>query len=148
MQSTVLFGIGTNSGRREENISRALAALSALFPGAEVRASGIYRSAPDGFESPNEFMNIAVAVVCERTSPWTVADMLALLGSTQAIERSIGHMPHRNPDGSYRDRDIDIDIIDIDGLRVNLPHLVLPHPRAKERLFVTVPLREIGYILD
>jgi len=148
MQSVVLFGIGTNSGKREENLSRALAAIYALFPGAEIRTSGIYHSAPEGFESPNEFLNIAVAVVYERHSPWTESEMLRLLDSTQAIERSIGCMPHRNPDGSYRDRDIDIDIIDIDGLRVEMPRLVLPHPRAGERLFVTVPLREIGYMLN
>ncbi len=52
-------------------------------------------------------------------------------------------MPHRNSDGSYRDREIDIDIILIDDMRIDSPRLQVPHPRMLERDFVMIPLREL-----
>ena len=41
-------------------------------------------------------------------------------------------------------RTIDIDLIDFGGVEMNDPDLILPHPRAKERAFVLVPLAELG----
>ncbi len=55
-------------------------------------------------------------------------------------------MPHRNADGTYRDREIDIDIIGIDGRHFATDRLELPHPRAHMRDFVTVPLGELTNI--
>ncbi len=108
-----------------------------------LRTSDFYRSAPWGFESPNEFLNIAVAVRYIRRSPWTEAEAEALLDQCQAIERSISSMPHRNADGTYRDREIDIDIIAIDNQHINTPRLTVPHPRAASRDFVTIPLSQL-----
>ncbi len=49
-------------------------------------------------------------------------------------------MPHRNPDGSYRDREIDIDMIALDGCVVDSPDIIVPHPRMDIREFVLVPM--------
>lgn len=43
-------------------------------------------------------------------------------------------------------RTIDLDLIDFDGLRLDEPDLVLPHPRAPERDFVSRPLAELGFV--
>ena len=40
-------------------------------------------------------------------------------------------------------RTIDIDLIDYGGIVMDTPELTLPHPRAKERDFVMLPLKEI-----
>ena len=137
-----LLSIGSNNGDRMAFIGQAVALLAHI---GKVRQSQPFTSSPMGFESPNEFINIAVELSIEAPAPFTQADALALLDKTQAIERQISPMPHRNPDGSYRDRQIDIDIIAIPGLTMQNERLVLPHPRASERPFVTVPLAQLGY---
>ena len=45
-------------------------------------------------------------------------------------------------------RTIDIDMIDYEGVSMETPELMLPHPRAKDRSFVTEPLRQLGITLD
>ena len=47
---------------------------------------------------------------------------------------------HRNADGSYRDREIDIDIIAVDDVVYSSERLVLPHPRMRGRYFVLRPM--------
>ncbi len=44
-------------------------------------------------------------------------------------------------------RTIDIDMIDYEGVAMGDPELTLPHPRAKERAFVTEPLAQLGIVL-
>ncbi len=144
MRSTIRLGIGSNSGERRQNICRALAAISALFgPEATLRQSPFYASEPMGFDSPNEFLNIVAEITTERSRQWTADEAHALLRSTQAIEKSISSMPHRNPDGSYRDREIDIDLLSIDNLVVNSELLTLPHPGMAQRPFVQIPLKQL-----
>ena len=96
---------------------------------AEWRVSSPVETPPWGFSSPFPFMNIGMDLQLPQMAPE------ALLDALQAIERSISSMPHRNADGSYRDREIDIDIILIDSLRMVSARLVLPHPRMLEREF-------------
>lgn len=144
MISTVYISLGSNVGDRRGMIGRALAKLCFKLPVRSMRTSEYYCSSPLGFASENEFVNIAAALCIERSEPWTQSDALAVLDVTQAVERELSSMPHRNADGSYRDREIDIDIIAIDDLVVDTPRLTLPHPRAAERPFVAVPLLELG----
>lgn len=143
MFSTVYLSLGSNSGDRRALIGRAVAALALRLPVVAVRTSGFYCSAPWGFESENDFLNIAVAVTSERDAAWSDAEAEALLDTLQGIERDISAMPHRNADGSYRDREIDIDIIAIENQHISTPRLTVPHPLAQQRPFVTVPLGEI-----
>ena len=54
------LNIGTNLGDRERNLESAIKALS---DGAEhVKESEVVKSKPWGFESPNEFLNVGVAL--------------------------------------------------------------------------------------
>lgn len=142
-RSSVYLSIGSNSGDRRALIGRAVAALSLLPEVSAIRTSDYYRSEAWGFESANEFLNIAVALYFDRNRKWTYEEAEALLDITQNIERSISSQPHRNADGSYRDREIDIDIIAIDDQTISTSRLTVPHPLASQRLFVTVPLAEI-----
>ena len=131
---TVFLGLGTNLGRKEENIHRAIEKIRELV-GEVVRQSALYHSEPWGFQSENAFVN---AVVCCQTTltPFEV------LAKTQSIERSMGRR-HKSVNGQYHDRIIDIDILLYDDLHVDEPNLKIPHPLMYQRDFVMVPLREI-----
>lgn len=130
------LNIGSNSGDSLALVRQAVAAISLEFPSAGICVSEPYRSAPWGYESPNEFVNLAVAIEMPPTEP------LELLHRLQKIERGINTTPHRNPDGTYRDRELDIDLIAIDQIVLESEELTLPHPRMHLRPFVLQPMAE------
>lgn len=132
------LNIGSNQGDRRAVTGRAVALLAGAL-GGRLELSSYIESEPWGYESPNPFLNLGVlALVSDDITPQRVLEI------AQQVEKIIGPgSAHRNPDGSYRDRVIDIDIIDFDGLRLETPQLVLPHPRAAQRDFVMIPLAEL-----
>ena len=136
----ILLNIGSNMGDRRANLARAVALLREHLHPQAMDISDPVETAPDGFDSPNPFLNIAVML--HHVALTDPHDVLAI---TQKVEQLVGHgTPHRHPDGSYRDRPIDIDIIDIDHLRLHTPTLTLPHPRAAHRPFVLLPTHQIA----
>lgn len=103
--------------------------------------SDIVESEPWGFESVNSFLNICAAFE-------TAEDPLQVLDAMQQIERSISPASHRNPDGTYADRLIDIDIVHIDGVQLHTPRLTLPHPHLEDRDFFLNPFRQVRKRLE
>ena len=138
----IYFGIGTNLGNREANLQTALQLLDERV-GERLACSSVYRSAPQGFVSDNEFSNI-VAVYETEYSP---EEVLLL---TQQIERDMGRT-EKSVNGVYHDRVIDIDllqaILNSKAIIQNSSTLTLPHPRMQERDFVMIPLREVEALL-
>ena len=145
----IYFGIGTNLGDREANLRTALQLLHERV-GECIACSSVYRSAPQGFASENEFANMVV--VCRTDhSPEEV------LLITQQIEREMGRT-EKSVNGVYHDRVIDIDLLQAgigsreSGIQTqvecNTDTLTLPHPRMHERDFVLIPLREVEAILQ
>mgnify|MGYP002852885784 CR=1 FL=1 len=125
------LNIGSNVGDRLANIDRAIAAL-----GRHVKVLAVsepVRSAPWGFDSPNEFINVGVNVDCDDTP-------LRLLDVTQAVQREIDPSPHRDEQGNYVDRVIDVDIIAAGSLIVTSRRLTVPHRCMTGRRFVLEPL--------
>lgn len=137
------LNIGSNSGNRESRIREAVAAVALYFSshGGRIMLSAPVRSEPWGYVSDKEFINIGVRADLGGTP--SEKRMLEIFHALQRIERSICADPHRNADGSYRDREIDIDFIDVPGFAMETPELTLPHPRAGERTFVTAPMRAL-----
>lgn len=137
----IYLGIGTNLGDREANLREALRWLDERV-GERLACSSVYRSAPQGFVSNNEFANI-VAVYRTDFSP---EEVLLL---TQQIERDMGRA-EKSVNGIYHDRVIDIDLLQARGdeaIRRSGERLTLPHPRMQERDFVMIPLREVEDML-
>jgi 2-amino-4-hydroxy-6-hydroxymethyldihydropteridine diphosphokinase len=67
-------------------------------------------------------------------------DPAMLLAALQGLEAAAGReRPYPNAP-----RTLDLDIIDIDGLRRDAPDPVLPHPRAHLRRFVLQPLADVA----
>ena len=144
----IYFGIGSNIGDREANLRRAIELLHERV-GECMACSSIYRTAPQGFVSENEFANmVAVCETCH--SPEEV------LIITQQIEREMGRTK-KSENGVYHDRIIDIDLLQAyivnhkSEFRKKIEYtsdiLTLPHPRIQERDFVLNPLREVEAIL-
>lgn len=145
----IFLGIGTNLGDREANLRTALQLLHERV-GECIACSSVYRSAPQGFVSENEFANMVV--VCR--TDYSPEEVLLI---TQQIEREMGRT-EKSVNGVYHDRVIDIDLLQAgigsreSGIQTqvecNTDTLTLPHPRMHERDFVMIPLREVETILN
>ena len=154
----IYFGIGTNLGDREAHLRESLRRLDERVE-KRLACSSVYRSAPQGFVSEDEFANI---VVLYRTD-YSPEDVLLI---TQDIEREMGRT-QKSQNGIYHDRVIDIDLLQAiqdsytssasdrsskceirKFIIQNSPTLTLPHPRMTERDFVMIPLREVEDILS
>lgn len=136
LMATAYINIGSNLGDRAALIERAVAALEAAL-GVVARRAPVVESPPWGFDSPNRFLNLGIAV--ETSLP-----PLELLDLVRAVERDIDASPHRTPDGLYADRTIDIDLIAVDDVVMESERLTLPHPRMHQRRFVLEPMARLA----
>ena len=130
-----LIALGSNLGDSHRNLQTAVSAMQGLAV-SEIRASSIWRSRPVGFETEvPDFLNAVVSFETEAAPE-------NLLKTLQQIERRIGRGPRHGE--AYESRPIDLDIIDLGGEVLVQPGLTLPHPRAKSRAFVLMPLQEVA----
>lgn len=130
---TAVIAFGSNLEQPEQQVRRAIEAVSALSGIRSLHASSLYRSAPVGYTDQPDFIN-AVAVV------QTVYGAEELLAQLHAVEQRFGRTR------SFRNapRTLDLDLIDYAGQTHRSDTLTLPHPRAHERSFVMLPLAEIA----
>lgn len=136
MGKRVYLGLGSNLGNKERIVRKAIDKVGERV-GAVVAVSSFYKTAPWGYQSVHTFCNAAISVDTD-LSPEEV------LFTVQEIERELGSKKHREGDGSYVDRLVDIDLLDYDGLVLDTHSLVLPHPYMHKRTFVMTPLAEIA----
>jgi len=125
------LGLGSNLGKREENLWQALALLS---QGGRLEAvSSVYETEPVGYEEQPLFLNLVCRIATELLPE-------ELLQIAKDIEATMG----RVPSFVNAPRAIDIDILFYDDKIINTQNLTIPHPRLKGRAFVLVPLAEIA----
>lgn len=126
----VVLALGSNVGKRRENLESALAEISGV---AEVVArSKIYSTPPSGYADQPDFLNAAVAVKT-RLSP---TELLAFCKRTEAV---LGRV-RRIVNGP---REIDVDIILYEGVRMKTETLEIPHARWRTRGFVITPMLDL-----
>ncbi len=125
-----LLGLGANLGDPVATLNEAKARLAAI--GRVTAMSSLYRTPPWGVTEQPPFVNAALALE-------TSLDPDALLVALKALERELGRVASVR----WGPRAIDVDILDVDGVRRNDPHLTIPHARLYERAFALVPLAEI-----
>lgn len=124
--------LGSNLGKREENIHRAVGLLpprsvvTALSPLMEYAAVDSPPEAP-------AFLNAAARLETELTAR-DLLDQLLDIEFRLGRRRSIRNAP----------RIIDLDLLLYDGFKSEDKHLLLPHPRMTERRFVLEPLAAIA----
>ena len=130
------LSLGSNLGKRQENIENALRALNAMAQMQCIQCSSFYETKPWGFFSKHLFIN-AVAIYRTTLPPES------LLQITKNVETSLGRT-QKSHNEQYTDRKIDIDILMYNNLIYHSPQLILPHPYFHKRLFVLEPLVEIA----
>ena len=133
---SIVVALGSNVSDGFASCEALLEAAVARFPGAGlpiVARSDWWRSAawpdPDGPEYRN------AVVLVEATKP-----PRELLETLFAIERSFG----RTRAVANAARTLDLDLVAHGREVIDAPGLVIPHPRAHERLFVMGPLAQVA----
>lgn len=139
MTTRAIVSLGSNLGNREENLAKALSALSAMPCTALEKASSVIETEP--VDVPEEFAGLRflnqVAVFLTSLSAEEFSRRMHAIEDDMGRVRTVRNGP----------RTIDIDLIDFGGIVMDTPELTLPHPRAAERDFVCRPLAELGITL-
>src|SRR5262249_50135043 len=131
---TVAFvGLGANLGEPEGQVRQALGALDAIPHTRVVKASSLYRSAPQGYAAQPEFVN-AVAQLETGLPAERLLDELQAIEARHGRQRSFANAP----------RTLDLDLLLFGNAVIEAEKLQVPHPRMHERAFVLMPLVEIA----
>lgn len=134
----ILIAIGANLPREGgstpiETCRWAVGRIAAI-PGLRVVAvSAWYESAPVPPSGQPPYVNGVVNVAGE-------IDPATLLAALQAIEAEAG----RRRTVANAARPLDLDIVAMGSCVRDAPDPILPHPRAEERAFVLLPLRDVA----
>ncbi|MFW7266497.1 2-amino-4-hydroxy-6-hydroxymethyldihydropteridine diphosphokinase [Gluconacetobacter sp. Hr-1-5] len=134
----ILIAIGANLPREGgstplETCRWAVGRIGAI-PGLRVVAvSAWYESAPVPPSGQPPYVNGVVNVAGE-------IDPAALLAALQAIEAEAG----RRRTVANAARPLDLDIVAMGPCVRDAPDPILPHPRAEDRAFVLLPLRDVA----
>ena len=136
----IAFGLGGNVGDTRTHLITAIRYLCAL-PYADSNSlctSSLYESpallddnAPQDWDMP--FINQVITLECN-TQDWE-----QLLYDIKQIETKIGRVTR----GHWAPREIDIDIIAVEGVEYQSNSLTIPHKEAWKRNFVMLPLKEV-----
>lgn len=124
----VVLSIGSNLGDRLGHLRSAVAAFAAEL----VVVSPVYETPPWGGVEQRPFLNAVVLVEGDQPPAYWLA-------RAQAVERA----DDRERAVRWGPRTLDVDIVDVAGVRSDDPDLTLPHPRAHERAFVLRPWLDV-----
>lgn len=136
MSELAIVALGSNLGDSRQLILRAMDMLQG-FSDKPILRSSLYETAP--VDCPPGSPNFVNAVIALQPRPEETPE--SLLKKLQAMEKQFGRQPKKVLNES---RPLDLDLIAFGNRTSNTPELVLPHPRAHQRLFVLEPLREIA----
>ncbi|MDW8803169.1 2-amino-4-hydroxy-6-hydroxymethyldihydropteridine diphosphokinase [Clostridium sp. A1-XYC3] len=130
---TAYVAIGSNMGRREQNLNSAIELINESISSKVTKVSNFYETEPVGYLDQDKFLNGALEVKT-LLSPNKL--MKLLLGKEKELkrERIIKWGP----------RTIDLDVLFYDNLITCEEEIILPHPRMHEREFVLRPLADIA----
>jgi len=129
----VFLGLGSNVGARHNYLAQAVAAIQAHNSIRLIRTSSIYESEPYGVHKQPNFLNMVVEIA-------TNLAPIVLLEQVKTIENQLG----RKPTYHWGPREIDIDILCYDRVRMETTVLSIPHPQLARRRFVLLPFAEIA----
>jgi 2-amino-4-hydroxy-6-hydroxymethyldihydropteridine diphosphokinase len=125
--------LGSNLGNPRQQLLDAMDALAKLPDTRLLQRSPLYRTPPWGVLEQPPFINAAVELD-------TALSPHALLEALLAIEQCAGRVRGKR----NGPRTLDLDLLHVDGVRLDDPQLTLPHPRMAERAFVLLPLHDIA----
>jgi 2-amino-4-hydroxy-6-hydroxymethyldihydropteridine diphosphokinase len=122
------LGLGSNLGDRRTTLAEAVRSLPDV-----VAVSPVYETDPVGGPEQGPFLNLVVELDTRRS-----ARGLLEVSAAREVEAE------RVREVRWGPRTLDVDVLWIDGVEVDEPDLVVPHPRMFERRFVLAPLRDLA----
>jgi GTP cyclohydrolase-4 len=128
--------LGSNLGKREENLCQALTLLSLKVNPEEV--SSVYETEPVPILNRDKEQPLFLNLVCRIITNLPPEELLHL---AKDIETRMGRVPNGQINSP---RPIDIDILFYDNKIMETQNLTIPHPRLQDRAFVLIPLAEIA----
>ena len=132
-QTECVLALGSNLGDSPSLLSEALVDIADLRDSSLHTVSRWYGSTPlGGPEGQPDYINGAVLITTALT-PEILLKQLHAIELRYGRERSVRNAA----------RTLDIDIIDYAGVKTASETLTLPHPRAHQRAFVLLPLRDV-----
>lgn len=137
MASQVVIALGSSIEPKAEFIDRALTLIAERI-GRVLKKSSLLKNPAVGPNASNEFINAASLIETDLTPEQVLQELLK-------IETELG----RERELHWGDRTIDLDIIqwqNSSGSFEKRDHedLQIPHPRAAQRDFVLVPMKEVA----
>lgn len=136
MKTRAVLALGSNLGDRKQHLKDALSEIANL-PSTKLLATSSFLE------------TVAITEVGEDQSRPSYLNSVAIVETdlnaeklhqlTSEIENSLG----RVRETKWQDRTIDIDVIAFGSEVVDSENLVIPHPRAHQRLFVLKPWFEL-----
>jgi 2-amino-4-hydroxy-6-hydroxymethyldihydropteridine diphosphokinase len=126
------LGLGSNLGDRVRYLREAVDSLASLDE--VVAVSPVYATDPVGGPAgQGPYLNLVV----ELDSARSARDLLAVC---HRLEAAAG----RTREVRWGARTLDVDVLWLEGVAVDEPDLVVPHPRMAERRFVLAPLADVA----
>ncbi len=124
-----IIALGSSLGDREGYLRLAVTSL----PGVQAMSQVFETDPVGGPNGQDTYLNMVVTLE-------TSLDPYALLRRCRSIEGEAlrQRVVHWGP------RTLDIDVLFYDDIRIDDPHLTIPHPRYAERRFVLAPLAEVA----
>lgn len=136
MKTKAVIALGSNLGDRRETLDLAISQIR-NFPETDFLSVSSYhetialtQSGED--ESKPSYLNAVCVIETELGSH-------ELLEYCAEVEANLGRVRGER----WQDRTIDLDIIAFGNQVIETSNLIVPHPRAHERLFVLLPWQEI-----
>lgn len=132
---SIYLSLGSNLGEREQNLAQAIHLLE-NEAGIILRCSPLFETEPWGFETEQQFLNLALELD-------TLLSPHELLQKCLEIESRLGRIRTHTQKG-YQSRTIDIDLLFFGNELVSDERLTLPHPHLQKRRFILEPLAAIA----
>jgi 2-amino-4-hydroxy-6-hydroxymethyldihydropteridine diphosphokinase len=128
------LGLGSNLGDRAEHLRAAVDTLADPDAGLGfVAVSPAYETDPVSGPEQDRYLNLVVELD-------TTCSPRELLAICHRLESAAGRVRAER----WGPRTLDVDVLWIDGVTVDEPDLVVPHPRMWERRFVLAPLHDLA----
>jgi 2-amino-4-hydroxy-6-hydroxymethyldihydropteridine diphosphokinase len=127
------LSLGSNVGDRAAFLNRAIERLGHEPKLRIVRASRVYENPALIFPDQPDFLNQILEIE-------TLLEPLELLTLMKRIEDRIGRVRRFR----YGPREIDLDILSYQGVRMETRELALPHPGLEHREYLSVLLSDLG----
>ncbi len=123
------LGLGSNLGDRRGLLRAAVASIPDV-----VAVSHLYETAPVGGPvGQGRFLNLVVQLDTELSARELLEVCRRCETAAQRVRKE-----------RWGPRTLDVDVLWIDGVTVDEPDLIVPHPRMFERAFVLLPLGDLA----